>query len=191
MTIRIRFLLLLLVWVLPGVPARGEGGVGGGAADRKPLKVYLLAGQSNMQGHAAVATFDSLAGDPKTAPLLRSMRGEDLLRVVPDYDPEQGYELAGFVWFQGFNDYVDGWTYPERNRPGGYDVYADLLGPTRRPRLRSPLQGSMVSVSAYPGRRPAGSGTCRGLSRAAPAGLRRPDLQVVRPGGVARVGFMA
>jgi hypothetical protein len=25
-------------------------------------------------------------------------------RVVPGYDPEQGYELAGFVWFQGWND---------------------------------------------------------------------------------------
>ena len=22
----------------------------------------------------------------------------------PDYDPQQGYEIAGFVWFQGFND---------------------------------------------------------------------------------------
>src|SRR4029077_1681179 len=40
----------------------------------------------------------------------------------------QGYELAGFVWFQGFNDYVDGSTYPDRNKPGGYDQYADLLG---------------------------------------------------------------
>ena len=22
----------------------------------------------------------------------------------PDYDPVQGYEISGFVWFQGFND---------------------------------------------------------------------------------------
>ena len=22
----------------------------------------------------------------------------------PDYDPDAGYEIAGFVWFQGFND---------------------------------------------------------------------------------------
>ncbi|MFO0966639.1 MAG: sialate O-acetylesterase [Gemmataceae bacterium] len=229
------------------------------AAD-KPLKVYILAGQSNMQGHAAVATFDSMADDPKTAPLLKEMRdkegkpkvcdkvwitsvgcqgdaytdlkeqtgkltvnygafGEagkrigpeftfgltlekalnepiliiktswggrslhtdfrppsagpekinsytleqwkqrkldvdketekirknggvfykhmidhiravlkDIKRVAPDYDPKQGYELAGFVWFQGFNDYVDSWTYPEQNKPGGYDLYADMLG---------------------------------------------------------------
>lgn len=230
------------------------------AAD-KPLKVFILAGQSNMQGHANVATFDSLADDPKTAPLLKDVRDKDgkpkacdkvwitsvgcqgnayddlreqtgkltvgygafgaagnrigpeylfgitmekrlnepvliiktswggrslisdfrppsagprvfsdfiqkrwkergvdpekeaarhnkelngvfyrhmiahvrnvlkdIKRVVPDYDPKQGYELAGFVWFQGFNDYVDGWSYPEQNKPGGYDEYADLLG---------------------------------------------------------------
>ena len=45
----------------------------------------------------------------------------DIKRVVPEYDPKQGYELAGFVWFQGFNDLVDGWSYPKQNQPGGYD----------------------------------------------------------------------
>lgn len=223
----------------------------------KPIKVFILAGQSNMQGHASITTFDSLGDDPKTAPLLKEMRdpdgkpkvcdsvwissvgclgdaysdlreksgkltagygaptdkigpeftfgltmskrlGEpiliiktawggrslhtdfrppsagpekindfilaqwkkrgldaeqeaakihknggvfyrhmidhvkmvlgDIKRVVPDYDPKQGYELAGFVWFQGFNDYVDSWTYFEQNKPGGYDLYAELLG---------------------------------------------------------------
>lgn len=226
------------------------------AAD-KPLKVFILAGQSNMQGHASIATFDSLSGDPKTAPLLKEMRGpdgkpkecekvwissigclgdaytdltektgkltagfgaptdkigpeftfgltmekrlgepiliiktawggrslhtdfrppsagpeipndfmrdqwkkrgldakvesekilkdggvfyrhmiehvqkvlKDIKRVVPDYDPKQGYELTGFVWFQGFNDLVDGWTYPNQMKPGGYDEYGKLLG---------------------------------------------------------------
>src|SRR3954465_12261459 len=43
----------------------------------KPLKVFILAGQSNMQGHAQISTFDSLADDPKTAPLLKEMRGPD------------------------------------------------------------------------------------------------------------------
>mgnify|MGYP002048186819 CR=1 FL=1 len=33
------------------------------AAD-KPLKVFILAGQSNMQGHANVSTFDDIANDP-------------------------------------------------------------------------------------------------------------------------------
>jgi hypothetical protein len=223
----------------------------------KPLKVFILAGQSNMQGHANVSTFDSLADDPKTAPLLKQMRGKDgkptvcekvwitsvgclgdaysdlkeqkgkltagfgaggednigpeftfgltmerhlkepvliiktswggrslhtdfrspsagpyvwndsqlaelkkrkelvkaqaekekatgviyremiahtkkvlkdIKRVVPDYDDKQGYELAGFVWFQGFNDLVDGGVYPDQGKAGGYDLYADLLG---------------------------------------------------------------
>jgi alpha-galactosidase len=48
-------------------------------------------------------------------------------RIVPDYDPSQGYELAGFVWFQGWNDMVDGGVYPDRDRPGGYDAYAETL----------------------------------------------------------------
>jgi alpha-galactosidase len=43
-------------------------------AAAKPLKVFILAGQSNMQGHANVATFDSMADDPKTAPILKEMR---------------------------------------------------------------------------------------------------------------------
>lgn len=223
----------------------------------KPLKVFILAGQSNMQGHASVSTFDSLANDPKTAPLLKEMRDKDgkptvcdqvwitsvgclgdaysdlqeakgkltagfgapenkigpeftfglhlektlnepilliktawggrslhtdfrppsagpyvwgeyelkrckergddldkiraekvkatgvyyremighvrtvlkdIKRVVPDYDPKQGYELAGFVWFQGFNDLVSDWTYSNQNKAGGYDLYAELLG---------------------------------------------------------------
>lgn len=221
-------------------------------ASAKPLKVFILAGQSNMQGHVNVSTFDSMAGDPKTAPLLKEMRdadgkphlcdkvwissigcldddttkqtgkltagfgastqeigpeftfgitmeklgdpiliiktswgGKDLhtafrppsagpyvwsdfelarrkergddmgkektdkiqaaglyyrlmighvkkvlgdiKRVVPDYDPKQGYELAGFVWFQGFNDLVSDWTYDKGNEPGGYELYATLL----------------------------------------------------------------
>ena len=52
----------------------------------------------------------------------------DIKRVVPDYDEKLGYELAGFVWFQGFNDYVSGDTYPDQTKPGGYDLYAELLG---------------------------------------------------------------
>jgi alpha-galactosidase len=222
----------------------------------KPLKVFILAGQSNMQGHANVSTLDSMADDPQTAPILKEMRnpdgtprvcekvwissvgcagdgwsdvieqtgrlttgfgaspteigpeftfgiymekllGEpilliktswggrslhtdfrppsagpetfndyimsqwkqrgldankeserilkdggvfyrhmiehvkmvlaDIKRVVPDYDPKQGYELAGFVWFQGWNDLVDSWTYNNRMKPGGYDLYSQLL----------------------------------------------------------------
>jgi alpha-galactosidase len=47
----------------------------------------------------------------------------DPARVCPAYDPEAGYEIAGFVWLQGFNDLVDGQTYPN----GNYEEYSRLL----------------------------------------------------------------
>jgi len=218
----------------------------------KPLKVFILAGQSNMEGHAQVRTFDYMVRDPETAPILEEMRNadgtsrvcekvwisyltgngdeysgkltvgygakgrepkigpeftfgiytqklldepiliiktawggkslhtdfrppsagpyelnqqqvdqytkrgmdldewkaekakatghyyrlmtdhvrnvlKDVKKVYPDYDLRQGYELAGFVWFQGWNDMCDGSTYPNRNKPGGYDLYSELL----------------------------------------------------------------
>jgi len=221
-------------------------------AGAKPLKVFILAGQSNMQGHAHIRTFDAMALDPRTAPILEEMRAangspivcekvwissigsadqeqvgqltagfganargpkigpeftfgiymqellnepiliiktawggkslhtdfrppsagpykfnesqlegfkrqekdlekvradkaeatghyydlminhvkhvlSDIKRICPDCDSEQGYELAGFVWFQGWNDMVDRGTYPQRGQPGGYDQYSDLL----------------------------------------------------------------
>ncbi len=51
----------------------------------------------------------------------------DIKRVVPEYDPAVGYELAGSAWFQGWNDMVDGSTYPQRDKPGGYDAYSTAL----------------------------------------------------------------
>ena len=218
-------------------------------ADDRPLKVFILAGQSNMQGHAHVRTLEHLAMDPDMAPLLleiqnadgtprvhedvwmsyltdhgvkqgnlstgfgadenklgpeltfgirmqkslqepiliiktawggkslhtdfrppsagpfeftadqleqfrkqgrdpTAIRAEkdqatgqayramlehvrnvlaDIRHVDPDYDPQAGYELAGFVWFQGWNDMVDGGVYPQRDQPGGYDQYSVLL----------------------------------------------------------------
>lgn len=223
------------------------------AAEKKPLQVYILAGQSNMQGHAHVRTFEHIGMDPATKPMLAKMqnadgtpkvcervwisligcagddtteqhgkltagfgasqekigpeftfglsmemltdanvlliktswggkslhtdfrppsagpyvfnetqltnlekRGKDLAalkaekvaatgvyyrlmleqvkkvladpgRIVSDYDSAQGYELAGLVWFQGWNDMVDGDVYPRRDQPGGYDAYSEVL----------------------------------------------------------------
>lgn len=226
-------------------------------ATAQRLRVYVLAGQSNMEGHAKVATFDHLADDPATVPLLASMRGADGAPVVrddvwiayrtgadgaeatgaltagfgarrdpqrsddkigpeftfgirmgqvhddpvllikcawggkslhtdfrppsagpyefspqqlerlqkqqkdidaaqrekqqatghhyretiayvrkvladlphycPRYDASAGHELAGFVWFQGWNDMVDGDVYPDRGREGGYAQYTTCL----------------------------------------------------------------
>ena len=46
-------------------------------AQAKPLKIFILAGQSNMEGHAKIETFDYIGDDPATAPLLQQMRGAD------------------------------------------------------------------------------------------------------------------
>ena len=52
-------------------------GVSIASAETKPLKVFILAGQSNMEGHAEIRTFDYIGRDPLTAPLLKEMRNPD------------------------------------------------------------------------------------------------------------------
>jgi alpha-galactosidase len=51
----------------------------------------------------------------------------DIKRVYPDYNPDKGYQLAGFLWFQGWNDLVDKDVYPGRDSPGAFASYSDLL----------------------------------------------------------------
>jgi alpha-galactosidase len=268
----------------------------------KPLKVFILAGQSNMQGHANVSTLDSMADDPKTALMLKEMRNADgtpricgkvwisqvgcagdgwkdvveqkgkltagfgaspneigpeftfgiymekaldapiliiktawggrnlvsdfrppsagtrvfndtivngwkgmgvdpvreaqrhnkelngvfyrhmiehvrkvladIKRVVPDYDPQQGYELAGFVWFQGFNDLVDGWSYPKQNQPGGYDEYSQLLADfirDVRKDLSAPKMPFVIGILGIDGMKPGVSISHFRQAQAAPA----------------------
>ena len=52
---------------------------------------------------------------------------KDIKRVCPAYDKEAGHELAGFVWFQGWNDMVGRDVYPDRDNVGGYDLYSKLM----------------------------------------------------------------
>ena len=54
----------------------------------KPLKVYILAGQSNMEGQAKVETFDYIGDDPKTAPMLKEMREPRYYRHVEPGKPK-------------------------------------------------------------------------------------------------------
>jgi alpha-L-fucosidase len=273
-------------------------------ATAKPLKVFILAGQSNMQGHVNQSTFDSMADDPKTAPILKEMRGPDgkprvcrrvwissigcagddtteqkgkltagfgaspaeigseftfgiymekmlnepiliiktswggrslitdfrppsagpyvwsdyevrkreerhedvakqkadklkdtgvfyhrmiehvrkvlgdLSRVVPEYDPKQGYELAGFVWFQGFNDLVSTWSYETSdygcNKPGGYDMYSKLLTMfirDVRKDLNAPKMPFVIGVMGLNGLKPPRNELYFRQSQAAPASL--------------------
>ncbi len=51
----------------------------------------------------------------------------DPKQVVPDYDAKQGYEIAGFVWYQGFNDMVDSQIYPKHNQPDRFATYSENL----------------------------------------------------------------
>ena len=224
-----------MAFSVAGAAAEGKSDTDSTSRVPKPVKVFIMAGQSNMEGHASVNTFDYIGDDPATAPLLKQMRtpdgksrvcdhvwisyltgrkdqnGEglgkltagfgsrqdptkdggnigpeftfglrmdeafqqpvliiktawggkslntdfrppsagpyvspknetseqkqkrteatghyyrlmvdhvrmmlrDIKRVIPDYDEKQGYEIAGFVWLQGWNDAVDGTTYPK------------------------------------------------------------------------------
>jgi len=248
------------------------------AEAKKPLKVFILVGQSNMEGHAKVETFDYIGDDPVTAPLLKKMRdadgkphvcdnawisyytgrgddnGEgfgkltagygsrgnptedggkigpeftfgikmdetfdepvliiktawggkslfydyrppsagvyprsetdiekerrpesrsghyyrlmlnhvkhvlgDIERVVPEYDAEQGYEIAGFVWFQGFNDMVNRDIYPvlpddsSENRFEKYSKWmADFIRDVRKD-LDAPKMPFVIGVMGVGG----------------------------------------
>ena len=44
------------------------------ATGKKPLKVFVLVGQSNMQGHAKITTMEHIGMDPMTAPWLRDLQ---------------------------------------------------------------------------------------------------------------------
>jgi alpha-galactosidase len=71
-----------------------------------PLKVYLMAGQSNMQGYCGIATFPEIATDPITAPIHRKMTHPDGTPRVHDdiwistsgcaKDDQPGKLTAGF-----------------------------------------------------------------------------------------------
>jgi mono/diheme cytochrome c family protein len=59
---------------------------------------------------------------PQTPSLPGPGPGHDAARENQIPFREEGYELAGFVWLQGFNDPVDGTTYPGPNN-GGYHYF--------------------------------------------------------------------
>ena len=69
----------------------------------RPVKVFILAGQSNMEGPAKIETFDYIGDDPVIAPLLKQMRGPDGKPRVCDGawisyltgDNEKNFEITG------------------------------------------------------------------------------------------------
>ncbi len=78
MTIRNSFIVLVALLLGPQAALHA-------AETAKPLKVFILAGQSNMEGHARIETFDYIGDDPATATLLKQMRGADGNPAVCDH----------------------------------------------------------------------------------------------------------
>jgi len=97
----------------------------------KPLKVYILAGQSNMQGLAAVQTLAGMAADPQTKPLydkivdaegnprefedvrMAALTGklyDEMLRNVRRALGDKSPASVTFIWMQGEADAESGWA---------------------------------------------------------------------------------
>jgi hypothetical protein len=78
----------------------------------------------------------------------------DIKRVVPEYDSNQGYELAGFVWLQGWNDYCDSWWYPAEWGDKRYDEYGRLMAMfirDVRKDLSAPKMPFVIGVAGFEG----------------------------------------
>ena len=99
------------------------------------LNEWQLKNYPKQEGHGIPKDFKKWKADKKAATghYYRLMADHvkkvlaDIKQVYPDYDAKQGYELAGFVWFQGWNDMVATHEYPHPDKPGRYDLYSDLL----------------------------------------------------------------
>ncbi|MCF7675243.1 MAG: sialate O-acetylesterase [Akkermansiaceae bacterium] len=77
----------------------------------------------------------------------------DLRKGYPAYDAAQGYELKGFVWFQGENDF-GGDSYPNAGKPGGFDEYTRLLAcliRDVRKDLKAPEMNAVIGVLGFNG----------------------------------------
>jgi alpha-galactosidase len=78
----------------------------------------------------------------------------DIKRVVPGYDPQQGYELAGFVWLQAWNDWCDGWWYPPAWGEKRFDEYGRLMAlfiRDIRKDLSAPKMPFVIGVAGFNG----------------------------------------
>ena len=92
---------------------------------------------------------------------------ENLKTEFPGYN-DQGYELAGFVWYQGWNDGVD----PKKAVPEYEQNLVNLINDVRKefkapklPFVIGELTGPWVQAPGRMGHAPEGSGRCRGQAR--------------------------
>jgi alpha-galactosidase len=56
---------------------------------------------------------------------------DDIKKYFPEYDEDRGYEIAGFVWFQGWNDAIGAGNpdYPQQMAHFIRDIRRDLKAP--------------------------------------------------------------
>ena len=66
-------MIAIVVGLMPGIASQ---------AAAKPVKVFILAGQSNMEGPAHIRTIEGIGDDPVTAPMLKDMLGPEGKPVV-------------------------------------------------------------------------------------------------------------
>ena len=90
----------------------------GGHACARPLQVFILAGQSNMQGHAKIGTFEHIGMDPDTKPLLAEMTG-------PDGKPK----VCERVWISSIGCAGDDTTEQTGRLTAGFGATKDKIGP--------------------------------------------------------------
>ena len=85
-------------------------------AAKKPLKVYILAGQSNMQGRCEFRTAAYMKKDPQTVPILDKMVNKDgtprvienvwISTVGCDKEKKSGTLTAGYGYGYGRTDQI-------------------------------------------------------------------------------------
>lgn len=101
-------MICVSVLLMPGFAGRTT------AAPVKPLKVFVLAGQSNMQGHAHVRTLAHLAMNPETRPMLEAIQNAD---GTPKIHPH--------VWISSLSDT----GVKQGQLTTGYGANAEKIGP--------------------------------------------------------------
>ena len=75
---------MAMAWMAASLQAQPTTGKPQQEAFKGPVKVFILAGQSNMEGHAGVQTLDRLGEHPKHGDLLKKIKKPDGTFVVRD-----------------------------------------------------------------------------------------------------------
>ena len=77
----------------------------------------------------------------------------NLSKIYPDYQG-QGYEIAGFVWHQAWNDWCDSWWYPAEWGNKRFDEYGRLMAMfirDVRKDLSAPKMPFVIGVAGFDG----------------------------------------